>query len=77
MDKNMIVITYPKIICFNFDLPKHVDDNLERNFEFITKSITQIFHFLSQKWLAENRIRNKTEELLLKYKHGYNIHNIH
>ena len=61
----MIVIRDPKNFCFNFDWPKDVDENLKQETEFIIKS---------NESLAENKIKNETEQLLLKYKHGNNIH---
>ena len=61
----MIVITDPKTICFNFDLPKDVDEVLKREFEFIIKS---------NESFAEIIIKNEIERLLLKYKRGSNIH---
>ena len=57
----MIVIRDPKPFCFNFDWPKYVD---KCEIEFIIKS---------NESLAKNKIKNKTEQLLLKYKHGKNI----
>ena len=65
MKENMIVIRDPKIFCFNFDWSKYVDENLKHETEFIIK-ITES--------LAENKIKNKTQHLLLRYKHGNNIH---
>ena len=65
MEENMILIRYPKTFCFNFDWPKVVDDNLKHKIEFIIKS---------KEYLAENKIKNETEQLLLKCKHGNNIH---
>ena len=38
MGENMIVIRDPKTFCFNFDLPKDVDENLKHKIEFIIKS---------------------------------------
>ena len=64
MDENMIVIRDPKTFCFNFDWPKYVDENLTHEIEFIIKS---------NESLAENKIKNEIEQLLLKYKHGNNI----
>ena len=61
----MIVITDPKTICFNFDLPKDVDEVLKREFEFIIKS---------NESFAEIIIKNEIGQLLLKYKRGSNIH---
>ena len=64
MEENMIVIRDPKTFCFNFDWPKYVDENLKCEIKFIIKSNAS---------LAENKIKNKTEQLLLKYKYGNNI----
>ena len=61
----MIVIRDPKTFYFNFDLPKDVDENLKRETEFIIKS---------NESLAEIIIKSEIEQLLLKYKHGNNIH---
>ena len=61
----MIVIRDPKIFCFNFDWSKTVDENLKHETEFIIKSSES---------LAENKIKNEIEQLLLKYKHTNNIH---
>ena len=33
----MIVIRNPKTFCFNFNWPKHVDENLKHEIEFIIK----------------------------------------
>ena len=65
MEENITVIRDPKTFCFNFDLPKDVDKNLKREIEFIIKS---------NESLAEIMIKNEIEKLLLKYKHGNNIH---
>ena len=67
MEENMIVIRDPlrETFCFRFDWPKNVDENLKYEFEFIIKS---------NESLAENKIKIKIEQLLLKYKHGNNIH---
>ena len=53
----------PRTCCFDFDLPKDIDENLKR--EFIIKT---------NESLAEIIIKNEVEEILLKYKHGNNIH---
>ena len=58
----MIVIRDPKTFCFNFDWPKDVGENMKYEIEAIRKS---------NESLAENKIKNKTEQLLLKYKDGY------
>ena len=60
----MIVIRDPKTFCFNFDWPKYVDENSKCEIKFIIKS---------NESLAENKIKNKTGQLLLKYKYGNNI----
>ena len=65
MEENMIVIRDPKNFCFNFDCSKDVDENLKDKNEFIKKN---------NESLAKKRIKNKTEQLLLKYKHVNNIH---
>ena len=55
----MIVIRDSKTFNFNFD------ENLKHENQFIIKS---------NEYLAENKIKNETEQLLLNYKHGNNIH---
>ena len=65
MEENMIVIRDPKTFCFNFDLPKEDDENLNREIELIIKS---------NESLADIIIKNEIEELLLKHKHGNNIY---
>ena len=65
MEENMIVIRDPKTFCFNFYCPKHDDKNLKHEIEFIIKT---------HESLAENKIKNNIEQLLLKYKHESNIH---
>ena len=65
MKENMIVIRAPKTSCFNFDWSKDVDEKLKHDIEFIAKS---------NESLAEYKIKNDIEQLLLKYKHGSNIH---
>ena len=64
MEKNMIVIRDLKTFSFNFDWPKYVDESLKREIEFIIKG---------NKFLAQNKIKNEIEQLLLKPKHGNNI----
>ena len=61
----MIVIRDPKTFYFGFNWPEDVAENLKHEIEFIIKS---------NESLAENQIKNKIEQLLLKYKHGNNIH---
>ena len=58
MEEN-IDIKYHKILCFDFELPKDVVENLKRKIEFIIKS---------NKSLEEIMIKNEIEQLLLKYK---------
>ena len=60
----MIVIKDIKTFCFHFDWPKDVDENLKHEIECIIKS---------NESLAENKIKTKIEQLLLKYKDGNNI----
>ena len=64
MEENMIVIRNPKTTCFNFDWSKYVYENVKHEIEFITKC---------NEYLAENKIKNEIEQLLLNYKHGNNI----
>ena len=61
----MVVIRDPKTFCFNFHSPKDVDENFKQETEFIIKS---------NEPLAENKIKNENQQLLLKFKHGNNIH---
>ena len=61
----MIVIRAPKKIFFNFEWPKYVSENLKDEIEFIIKT---------NESLAENKIKNEIEQLLLKYKHRNNSH---
>ena len=65
MEESMIAIRDTKIFRFNFDWPKDVDENLNHEIEFVIKG---------NESLAENKIKNKIEQLLLKSKHGNNIH---
>ena len=64
MGEKMIAIRDPKTSCFNFDWPKDVDQSLKHEIEFIIKS---------DEYLAENKIKNRIQQLLLKYKNGNNI----
>ena len=61
MEENMIVIRDPK----TFDWPKDIDESLKHEIEFIIKS---------NESLAENKIKNGTEQLLFKYKPEKYIH---
>ena len=54
MDENMIVIRDPKTFCFNFDLPKDVDEDFKHEIEFITKR---------NESLAENKMKNEIQQL--------------
>ena len=54
-----------KIPNFNFDWPKDVDENLKHKIKLIINS---------NEPLAENKIKNKAEQILSKFKHGNNIH---
>ena len=65
MEGSVVVIRDPKTFCFNFDWPKNVDENLKHEVEFVIKS---------NESLAENKIKNEIDQLLLKYKHRKNIH---
>ena len=46
----MIVIRDPKTFCFNFRIPKDIDENLKREIEFIIKNNHS---------LAENKIKKR------------------
>ena len=59
------MITNPKNFSFNFGWSKNVNENLKHEIEFILKS---------NESLAENKIKNEIEQLLLKYKQVKNIH---
>ena len=65
MEENMIVIREPKNFHFNFDWLKDVDENLKQEIEFIIKSNESV---------DEKKIKNGIEQLLLKCKHGNDIH---
>ena len=61
----MFVIREPKTFYLGFDWPKDVDENLKHEIKFIIKN---------KESLAANKIKNETEQLLLKYNHGKHIH---
>ena len=61
----MVVIREPQTIYFDFDQPKIVDESLKRKIEFTIKH---------NEYLAENKIKNKIELLLSKYKHENNTY---
>ena len=65
MEENIIVIIDPKTFCFAFYWSKYVDKNMKHEIEFIIKS---------NESLAENKMKNEIEQLLLKHKHGIKIH---
>ena len=67
MKENITVIRDSKTFCFNFGWSKDVDvdENLKHEIEFIIKS---------NESLAENKIKNYIEQLLIKYNHGNDIH---
>ena len=56
---------HEKTTLFTLSLQLNVDENLKNKTEFITKN---------NEFLAGNKIKNKTEQLLLKYLHGNDIH---
>ena len=60
----MIVIRELKTFYFDFDWPNNVDENLKHVIKFIIKRIES---------LAENGIKSKTDQLMLKCKHGNDI----
>ena len=64
MEVNVIVIRDPKTFCFNFDWPKHIDEYLKHEIDFIIKS---------NESLDKNKIKHKIEQLSI-YKHKNNIH---
>ena len=61
----MIVIRDSKTFYLDFDWPEDVHEKLKHEIEFIIKI---------NESLAKNKIKNETEQLLSKYKHGNNIH---
>ena len=65
MEENMIVIRDPKTFFFYFDWPKDVDKKLKHEIKFIIKS---------NESLAENKMKNESEQLLSKYKLANDIH---
>ena len=56
MEENMNMIKDPKTFCFNFYCSKDVEENLKHEIKFIIKS---------NEYLAENKIKNQIEQLLL------------
>ena len=65
MEENMVVIRQPKTFYFYFDWPNDVDENLRHEIVKVIKS---------NESLAESKIKEKAEQLLLTYNHGNNIH---
>ena len=65
MEENMILIRDTKTFCFHFDCPKDFDENLKHKIELIIRI---------NESLAENKIKNEIEQLLLKHKQGNDIH---
>ena len=61
----MIRIKDPKTFYFDFDWSKNYNENLKYHIEFIKES---------NESLAENKRENKIVKLLLKYRHGNDIH---
>ena len=64
MEQILVVIRDPKTFSLNFDWPGCVDENFKHEIEFIIRS---------NKSLADNKIKNEIEQLLLKFKHGNNL----
>ena len=67
IEENITVWRDPKTFCFNFGWSKDIYENLKHEIEFIMKN---------NQSLTENNIKNETEKLLLKYRHGNNIHDL-
>ena len=67
MEENVIVIKYPKTFYFDFVWLKGVDENLKHKIEFIIKC---------NESLAQNKIKNKIEQLLSKYKIDENLESV-
>ena len=65
MEESMIVIRDTKTFCCDSNLPEYVDRNLKHEIELTIKS---------NESLAENEVKDDIEQLLLKCKHGNNIH---
>ena len=62
IEDNMVVIREPKILYVN--LPKDVNKNFKHEIEFIIKCYES---------LAEQKFKNKNNQLMSKYKHGNDI----
>ena len=61
-DNELVIITEPKTI--SFDLTKKVNNSLKYETD----------HMKHNAFLAEHKIKNKTERLFFKYKHKNDIH---
>ena len=61
MEENMIVIRDPKTFDSDFDWLKDNGENFKHEIEYIIKSSES---------LAGNKLKNKIEQLLSKYKRG-------
>ena len=62
----MSVIRDPKTFCFNFDWSNDVNESLKHKTKFIKTNES----------LANNKMKNKIEQLLLKFKHVNDIHEL-
>ena len=61
----MTIRKKPKVFIFIFFFAEKVDDSLKQ----------EIYSIIEDNgFLAEQRIKNETNQLLHKYKHGNNIH---
>ena len=65
VDNNNLVIIEPKSFHFHFDLHKDADKYLKHEIDSVING---------NGFLAEQRIKNKIDQLLFKYKHGNDIH---
>ena len=64
-NNRLVIITEPKDI--HFDLPKDIGNNSKHEIYFIIKY---------NEFLAEHTIKIKISQLLSKYKHGNDIHDV-
>ena len=60
----MVVVRELKTFCFDFNWPKNVDENWKHEIDIVK----------SNQSLADNKMKNEIEQLLLNYKHGNHIH---
>ena len=63
MEKNDIVIRDPKTFCFNFNLPKDVDENLKHEIELIIKSNKSLAGSKIEKYIAKYKLDGYKLEL--------------